>query len=216
LTTPDIEASIAAQWAELVSTGRYFYDGQLCRLVDYRASEEGIVLTTAPTSYREYHGTHKIPALDDSHRANPLCACAVVHTADDKLVLGRRSQTLGESCGLWHVIGGHLEAGKHVSRGRALPGAAIRDELEEELGVSAASIRDLVCLGLSRPEDTLKPELLYYARVGIEFSEVRPDREHTHLEPVEARRAACLDFAEKHAMVSSGRACLKAYAQMLP
>ncbi len=215
LTTPEIEVNIEREWTRLLSSGLEIFDGQLCRVTAYRASASGITLTAAPTTYREYRGTNKID-ISDAYRANPLCVCAVVHTADDKLVLGHRGVSCGESGGLWHVPGGHVESGKHVAGDRVLPGLAMRDELEEELGIPPGAISEMRCVGLSRPEETLKPELLYYARVDLEFDALCPNHEHSVLEPVAATRAGCLNFLGTRAMVRSGRACLEACASLLP
>lgn len=215
LTTPEIEANIEREWTRITTAQRGIYDGQLCRIAAYRASRDSISLTAAPTTYREYRGTNKIE-IDDGYRANPLCVCAVVHTADGKLVLGQRSETSGESHRLWHVPGGHLESGKHVVGNRALPGLAMREELDEELGIPPGAIREMLCVGLSRPEDTLKPELLYYTRVDLEFAALRPNHEHSALEAVAATREGCLAFVSGRSMVMSGRACLEACASLLP
>lgn len=215
LTTPEIEAHIEKEWKHLTSLPQEVFNGKLCRVTAYRASENGISITAAPTTYREYRGTHTID-IGDAYRANPLCVCAAVHTADDKLVLGHRSAACGESRGLWHVTGGHVESERHLEGDRIFPARAMRDEMEEELGIAADAIREMRCVGFSRPKDTLKPELLYYARVDLEFAALRPDHEHSELEPIAATRESCFAFLESRDMVLSGRACLEACAGLLP
>jgi 8-oxo-dGTP pyrophosphatase MutT (NUDIX family) len=214
-TTPFIEAEITRKWESLVAERRFVYDGRLCRLIGYTADAGRVGMTTGPTSYREYHGTRGQMNLDDSQRANPLCVCCVAHTSDDKLLLGRRSDAMAESAGLWHVVGGHIEADRHRDNLRLLPFQAMRDELSEELGVDAGDIVDLRCMGLTRPEDTLKPELLFYAVLRRRASDLRPDIEHVQLLPIDATAPAARRFAEERLMVAAGRACLRAYADIL-
>lgn len=91
----------------------------------------------------------------------------------------------------------------------------MRDELKEELGLDAARILDMRCIGLTRPEDTLKPELMFYARVNAKARDLRGDWEHDAMQGLQAERDALLHFARKYPMASSGRACLEAYAGIL-
>lgn len=214
-TTPFIEAEIARKWETLVATRQYVYDGRLCRLIGYTADAGRVTLTAGPTSYREYHGTHAQRELDDSQRANPLSVCCVVHTADDKLIVGQRSDVIAESVGLWHVVGGHVEADRHLEDSRLWPFEAMRDELSEELGLAPDGIEEMRCMGLTRPEDTLKPELMFYAKTRSNASTLRHDMEHIRIAGIHATASAAHEFASTRLMVAAGRACLRAYADIL-
>lgn len=214
-TTPFIEAEIARKWETLVASRRYIYDGRLCRLIGYTADAGRVTMTVGPTSYREYHGTHAQTGIDDSQRANPLSVCCVVHTVDDRLIVGRRSDGIAESAGLWHVVGGHVEADRHMDDARLRPFQAMRDELAEELGLAPDSIFEMRCMGLTRPEDTLKPELMFYAKASCKASAIRRDLEHVQIVGIPAAAHAVHEFASTRLMVAAGRACLKAYADIL-
>ena len=224
-----VERLIEEEWNQAqasVGDGRMLFAGPLCRLIRYEASGGGLKLFLGPTDYREYLGTSRhwrtiqeyVGAAElQEYLSNPLAVCAAVGTSDGKLVIGRRSGSVMEHAGYWHVPGGHVEPA-HLVDGRVDVFRAMLDELFEELGVAENQVA-LRCLGLFRPVDTLKPELAFSAEVGYTAAELlalpRND-EHEELrllndDPGEVR--AFLENPETR-FVPSGRAALRLRALM--
>lgn len=170
---PWLEREIERVWQSAVDEAgrhnRLLFPGPLCRLHRFAVTQGRLRLHAGLTDYREYLGTNRnLAALRESFGeevtasclSNPLAVCTVVGTGDNALLVARRSFRTMEHSGFWHVVGGHVEPGPSVN-----VFDAVRKELGEELGVSSEEIAEMVCLGLSRSAETLKPELLFFSRL---------------------------------------------------
>ena len=123
---PIIDAKMDEKWRKLVNDNPRLFNGQKFRLNAIKTkSNSEIVLeigltdykTAMCTNHREDHTslsylqTHGSEHYRDSHAcfADPIAVNVVVITSDDKLVLIRRADWVGEAKGLLDVPGGHAE-----------------------------------------------------------------------------------------------------------
>jgi 8-oxo-dGTP pyrophosphatase MutT (NUDIX family) len=220
-SNPESQAIFATAWQEAETAaaahGRLLYDGALCRLVDWQQTDGQISLCFGPTSYQAFVGSHLrgrdfVTRFGETFMANATGVCVALVTADDELVLQRRSERVFENPGFYHVCGGQLEPiGLSGSRG-ADPFACVRRELLEEFDIPRAEISSLVCLGLARDLRTLKPEVLFTARTSRTTAEVCAvnHEEFSDLYVVPAVATALSDFLTSNAarIVPVGLACL--------
>lgn len=223
-----VESVIAERWAqatsEAASHGKLLFAGPQCRLVRHECLGGRLRLALGPTDYREFLGTnlqwrriHELVGEQElaAYLANALAVCAAVHTADGRLVIGKRSQRVMEHPGRWHVPGGNVDPDSHVRAGVVDVFCAARAEIHEELGCAEDRV-SLTCLGLIRPLDSLKPELLFLADVrhtGAELLGLANDSEHDELLCLPDAPAEILAFLEKEkrAFAPSGKAALARY-----
>ncbi len=162
--TTRVENSWAAALAEAAKTGKHLFDGPLARLEGHRASAGRLDLALSPTSYRWFWGTNcRDRTLPRERRANPLGVSAVVVTADNWLILGRRSQRVALYAGRVHPFGGCVEP----ARANDVAGE-IRRELAEEAGLEDDDLLHLDCLGLVEDDQLVQPELLFAAHVALD------------------------------------------------
>ena len=87
-----IESSWRRRCQQASADGVHLWDGQLCRLIDYRADAGELNMTLGPTSFREFVGTNLHNAhLRYSHgcdiMANPVGVSAMVSAEGRYLVL---------------------------------------------------------------------------------------------------------------------------------
>jgi hypothetical protein len=91
-------------------------------------------------------------------------------------------------------------------------------ELREELGCAEERV-SLTCLGLIRPLDSLKPELLFLADLQYAWRELLQfpqDMEHDELASLDDEPEAVLAFLRREArtLAPSGKAALWRYGQV--
>jgi hypothetical protein len=213
-------AIIATTWLEAVADaeahGRLLYDGALCRLVDWHRTNGQLSLRFGPTSYQAFVGSHLRrdfgARFGESFMANATGVCVALVTADDELVLQRRSERVFENPGFFHVCGGQLEPiGLNGSRS-ADPFTCVRRELLEEFDIPRSELVSLDCLGLARDLRTLKPEVLFAARTSRTTAEVCAARHEEFSDlcviPITPDHLADFLIANAAQTVPMGLACL--------
>ena len=159
---PQVEEAIDATWrAALGRSGIKLFDGPMCRLESWQASEEQLILAWSQTSYRPFFGTNlSHPNLAERYgtevMANPLGVSPALVTKDGFLLLGRRNAEVAYYPNRVHPFAGALEPrdGNDVF-------AAVRRELHEELGLDASAIEDTHCTGLVEDDALRQPELIF-------------------------------------------------------
>jgi 8-oxo-dGTP pyrophosphatase MutT (NUDIX family) len=163
-----VRARIEAHWATACARpGVHLFDGPLARFIAAAVADDGsLILRVQPTSYRMFLGTNgRSPGPGaDQQLANPLGTSAVVVTADNRLLLGRRSARVALHPGRLHPFGGCIEVGERDVF------ASIARELHEELGVVAT---ELALAALVREPDLRQPELIFVARVAASEAALR-------------------------------------------
>ncbi|MBS3144213.1 NUDIX hydrolase [Candidatus Woesearchaeota archaeon] len=120
----------------------------------------------------------------DTHAyfGNPLGNCAIVESADEKIALIKRAETMHEYPGFYDTPGGHPEPKKHTfdARGQF---AAITDEVCEEIGIPSESIEEATLMGITTNKENFgKPDLLFYLRTGLESGQMGLSEEVSGLE----------------------------------
>lgn len=159
---PEVEQAIETTWrAALRRPGVKLFDGPMCRLESWQACEEQLTLTLSETSYRPFFGTNlSHPEIADRYgrevTANPLGVSPALLTKDGFLLLGRRNAAVAYYPNRIHPFAGALEPrdGSDVF-------AAVRRELQEELGLDASAIEDVRCTGLVEDRALRQPELIF-------------------------------------------------------
>ncbi len=183
-TDAELERRIDEIWQERQlwarNSSRILFDGPMLRLVSFVehwcGPQNGLTLYLSSTSYREFAGTNLFgdearARWPKSHLANPLAVSGIVVTADEKIVLGLRSDKVAFYPAYVHTFGGAIEPGD-VQGGKTLFDA-LRRELEEELALDPAAQSRITCLGLAEDRTLLQPELLFSVHTLLDERSLR-------------------------------------------
>lgn len=116
------EATINSVWTERQKRNPKLWNGTKFRLDSVLVNNEHTTFNLGITSYKDFIGTNWSPSAklfhqlgktnhnnEQIHMSDALGVGALVQTADDCMVLIRRSQHCGEAVGLLDVPGGHPE-----------------------------------------------------------------------------------------------------------
>lgn len=122
---PSIDAKTDEKWHQLVNDNPRLFNGQKFRLNAIKTKSTEILLEVGLTDYKTAMctnhcedqtilsnlQTHGLENYMDSHScfADPIAVNVVVITSDDRMVLIRRADWVGEAKGLLDVPGGHAE-----------------------------------------------------------------------------------------------------------
>jgi 8-oxo-dGTP pyrophosphatase MutT (NUDIX family) len=209
-TTDEIERLIAEQWerrlAQAEQTGQMLFNGELARYVSHEVTGGTLHITVGPTCYRDFLGTnlyhnHRVDELGWHRFGNPLGTTGLLITADEQILLGRRSHRVAFHGGYLHTIGGALEMQDIDDPADIDAFAALLRELGEEIGLTAREVTSAHCMGLIRDTDIYQPELLFEVHIGLTAAELcgRLDhddaqQEHVGLEWCPNRPNAIVDF----------------------
>jgi len=184
-TTPEIEAVVAETWdarlAEAAASGGMLWSAPMARLVDWQVAEGELTVRLGPTTYRDFVGTNVAnpwiaERYGSDHLSDGCGVSALLRTADDKLVLQRRSRAVFEFAGLVAACGGAVEPIVAEEPATSLAAQA-RRELHEELGLAIAALGAMTLLGIGRTTNRHKPELVYLADTTATWPDLR-DRQH--------------------------------------
>jgi hypothetical protein len=162
----EAEATIEGAWREMGQRpGVHLFDGPMCRLESWRASDDGkLELALSETSYRIFLGTNlHHPELIERHgmdvMANPVgLSCALV-SGDGFLMMGRRNAAVAYYPNRIHPFAGALEP-KDI--GNVFEG--MRRELREELSLGTGDVIEMACLGIAQDRKLIQPEMIFAAR----------------------------------------------------
>src|SRR3954447_18914183 len=112
---PEVERQIDDAWAEAKARiGDKLFDGPMCRLENWSASQDHLDLQLSRTSYREFLGTNLTnAAIADEYGpevlANPVGLSSALESSDGWLLLGRRNQWVAYYPNRVHPFAGALE-----------------------------------------------------------------------------------------------------------
>jgi 8-oxo-dGTP pyrophosphatase MutT (NUDIX family) len=163
-TPPEVAALVESAWAEAVARpGVHLFDGPMCRLDSWSATPECLTLTLSETTYKRFLGTNLAhPELADRYGrdvlANPVGVSPALLTADGYLMMGRRNASVAYYPNRIHPFAGALDPAD------ADPFAAVRRELNEELGLTEADVPEVRCTGIAEDLSIRQPELIFLAR----------------------------------------------------
>jgi hypothetical protein len=139
----------------------------MCRLEQWTGTASSLELALSRTSYRVFLGTNlHNAALADRYGpqvlANPVGLSTLIQSADDFLLLGRRSSSVAYYPNRIHPFAGALEPADNVD-----VFAEARRELKEELAMGAEQIDELRCIGVVEDRALRQPELIFVARSNL-------------------------------------------------
>ncbi len=212
-TTPELEAAIAATWAQQTAAaardGRMLFNGELIRYLGHETAPgppPTLRLRLGLTCYRDFVGTNlygrdRLARAGWERFANPVGTTATLVTADGLVCYGRRSARVAFHGGHVHTFGGALEGQDLAPDGTIDPWAALRRELAEELGLGPGDLLAPVCTGLIRDHQIFQPELLFEAGLTLtaaelarRWAEAESRDEHDALVTLPDRPEAVLPF----------------------
>ncbi|MDQ7053291.1 MAG: hypothetical protein Q9P14_10495 [candidate division KSB1 bacterium] len=175
----DLHPEIDIFWQRKLAENPALFNGRLAALVNAVQRNRQLELTLGITSYRYllFSNAHAEAwrSSGQQHRlSRALGISAVVETADDRMLLMQRSQTVGEYPDRLDVFGGHIDIPEQPSASHPPDVVlAIREELRHELGITAAAIRHECCIGLAENSHNCKPELIFWTRLHLDTEAVR-------------------------------------------
>jgi len=189
------------------------YNGTICQLRDYQATESELVLRLGPIHFKTHLFTitkgkilsHSIP---DGPQTG-LGVSATILTADNRLLFMKRSQKVATAPGLFDAFGGHIDPNHHRKNGpenTPCPFHAILCELREELNLPPETIQQTKAIGLIENALTTQPEMIFSVRIAEKAEQVAEhatdaqDRsEYSHIihipNDAERIRKICLKYA---------------------
>jgi 8-oxo-dGTP pyrophosphatase MutT (NUDIX family) len=174
---PEVETAIDAAWtAALARPGVHLFDGPMCRLESWTAADDRLHLTVSKTTYKIFLGTNMAnpqfaQRFGTDVMANPLGVSTLLTTADNVLLLGRRTAAVAYHPNRVHPFAGSMEPAD------ADPFVTAHRELAEELSLNTTDIR---CIGLMESHDLRQPELIFAANSQLKKIDIE-----SKLDPVE-------------------------------
>jgi hypothetical protein len=229
MMTPKLRDLIEEVWQQkegrMVKRNGLFFPGDLCRLNRYEVRQGELHLFLGRTHFKELLGTnlsHPIiyKLLGEGYMSNGLGVRSVICTADEKIIIGQRSEKVVEAAGYYHVCGGYVNPSKHESDGTPDPYLAMESYMEEETGISKANVHHLICFGLTVNIETLKPELMFGAETNLTFRQVlgniakaTQNSAHSELFGIKALKTSLRGFlaANRRKIAPTAQACLWVY-----
>ena len=164
---------------EIIETGKnqFIFNGELCRLNDWRVQKDKLRLDLGFTDYKELLYANQFTkeveerfGQDSLSRA--LGVSVVLVSDDEQIILIKRSKAVGENPGDLDVLGGHIHPEENVVSGIPDPFLAIKAEIKEEVHLDLKDDDPLDCIGLIETVDTKKPELLFKAKSRLTVEEI--------------------------------------------
>lgn len=200
---PGGDKSITAIWETRLQTQPWIFDAPKFRLHSATLASSSpppqLLLNLGLTSYRDFLGTNwsssaswlrQQGATDwgdkQAYLADPLGVGATLVTADDFLVLLRRSQQVAEAPGMVDVPGGHPEPQALCSGGipqhKDLPGelvvrelfSSVLQEICDEVNLPLHTLSQPLLLGIACNETSAgRASAEFYVQCGLTSEEVR-------------------------------------------
>jgi hypothetical protein len=156
---------------EAERSGCLLFNGKLFSLLQYAVRGRSLNLLLGETDYREVLGTHSgRPGKEEGPApeslADGIALSSSLLTKDGFLIVGRRSARVYAGREKLHVCAGHPDPDRQLSVEEILSGEnlfyrAMQNEIEEEIHVPPDRIEAMICRGLIRSRDNLKPELIF-------------------------------------------------------
>ena len=157
----EINQKITSYWKEVKKKNDKIFNGKVFSYINSHIKGENIIITIMETDFMAYTGTNLNPHFDgtDDEMANVLGITVILHTSDDKFLMGKRSKLVSEGQNMWHTIGGNLDS-------TDISGNMLR-ELEEEVNITADTIERFLIIGLVKNCRSHRLEMLFYAKTSL-------------------------------------------------
>ncbi len=147
------------------------FNGTLCQLRAMDFTETPIKITLGPIQFKTHLFTMlKGNSLNESYLTNPtmigLGVSVVIITADQQLLIIKRSDKVASNPGQFDLVGGHIDPELHqLTRDSDTPTPnpfiAITTEMVEELALHTTQIARLEGIGMVVNRLTTQPELIF-------------------------------------------------------
>jgi hypothetical protein len=213
--TDFIDASWEHAKKEAIQHGWTLFNGKLFSLLNHQVRQGSLNLLLGETDYKELLGTHFSiqegqGSTEEAQLSNGIAVCTTLITEDNSIILGRRSQHVHTGRGLLHVCAGHPDPDQLLSVEEILAGenlfcSAMKKEIQEEFSIKEDEISNMVCLGLVRSMDHLKPEVIFKTYLEIPGREIlqryeyAKDRyEHQEIILIPSAQGELLAFLKEH------------------
>jgi hypothetical protein len=193
---------IVTSWGEFDKTRTDLASQTECRLADWKSVGEMLLLGLAPA--------RRGPQFDG------LGVCSVVRSADDLLLVQKRTKSQRRYPGWYHVCGGILERDPQDAEVHVDPFGWMQFEMDEELYINPESIEDMYSLGIVKDLNNMRPELVFATHLSVPAEVARQSGpEHSKLLKVDDSPPSLLRFVleRKLEIVPSGLACLLLYGR---
>ena len=169
---PEVEQLIEQSWQRAIATGIKLFDGAMCRLEAWKATDATLQLVLSETTYKTFFGTNLTAAqMADRYGpqvlANPVGVSSALMTSDGFLALGRRNAAVAYYPNRIHPFAGALEP---KDAGDVFE--AVRRELQEELAIQPREIVEISCAGIAQDRSLRQPELIFPTRLKLSGAEV--------------------------------------------
>ncbi len=223
-TNPETEALVEEAWQSRIAAartrGQSLFPGPMCRFERWSVVDGQLQINFGLTDYREFVGTNIVnptiqTSFGEAFLANGTGVCSILLTADNQIIIQRRSQSVFEHPGMLNFCGGSLNPVAKDGVSRADPFEVMTVEFEEELGIDRHQIVEMRCLGLSRDAVTLKPDVLLLTSVEVPASSIlsRVGDEHSELIAIANDPISLHSWVGEHwnEMAPSGLASLVAH-----
>ncbi len=177
---PEVEAAIETAWiTALARPGVNLFDGPMCRLESWHATETRLRLTLSNSSYKAFLGTNMMhPEFADLFgpdvMANPIGVSPALITSDRHLLLGYRNHSVAYYPGRIHPFAGCMDPDDENLF------SAVDRELAEELSLGSTDISHVRCTGVAEDIHLRQREFIFSARVLRTLAEIQE-----RLDPVE-------------------------------
>ncbi len=154
-----LEARRKAGWESFLARHPAAFDGTLLRLAAHRIEGGRLMINAASTSFSAYVETRHPGFADEypqAERADPLGLTALVVTADQRVIVTKRSLTAEQNPGALYFVGGYAEpaTGENID----LFDEAAR-EIAEEIAVTDLQRPESFAIGLAYDPVFCHPEL---------------------------------------------------------
>ncbi|MCQ1574957.1 NUDIX hydrolase [Neorhizobium galegae] len=155
-----VEETRKASWEALLTKNPAAFDGSLLRMADHRIDDGRLIVAANSTSFSAYVATrHPGFGREYPHaeRADPLGMTAVVLTADDCVIVTKRSLMADQNPGGLYLIGGYAEPCKGSDTVDLFQEVA--REIAEEIAVFDLTRSASFAIGLAYDPVFCHPEL---------------------------------------------------------
>ena len=163
----EINQEIVKFWKTAKAKNANVFNGKVFSYINSQIKNQNLIITIMETDFMSYTGTNLNPNFDksDDEMANVLGISAILHTADDKFLMGKRSKFVSEGQNMWHTIGGNLDS--------VDINANMLRELKEEANIPKESIKKFLIIGLVKNCRSHRPEMLFYAKTLLTSQQIK-------------------------------------------
>src|SRR3990167_7125296 len=222
----EIQKRIDDNWQkrrhEVEARGGQLVDRPKINLIEVQVKDDKLHIKLGRGKYKDFVGTYETELQDTNPELVPrnFSISALLATADNHLVLLRRSRTVFQYPTWVSTFGGSVEPEDVDENGNVDPFKTVTREVSEESGISQETINDIQCLGFTKDMKTKVEDMMFLAKTRLTKKQIQEQQMDQHLEegasvfvlsdPDEVRKKV-LEFSK--VFVSDGAAILALYGR---